>query len=53
MKEVMEDCRKSIQSLFPTEEAIFVGWQMHFVIGEVMSSIAGWTNGFKREDYED
>jgi len=33
-------------------EAILVGYEFHFLCGDVLASASGWAEGFKREDYE-
>ena len=50
--EMVETGRKSAESLFPGEEAVFAGWQLHYVVGGVLSSIGGYSIGFNLDDYE-
>ncbi len=52
MVELVEAGRKSVASLKLGDDVKFVGWQLHYVSGEVLSSVGGYTNGFKMEDYE-
>ena len=59
--EVVETGRASSQTLankmFSNPSIIFVGWQLHYVIESgdtsILNSIGGYSEGFKKEDYEE
>lgn len=45
--------KQSINKMLKTNDAILVGWEMHYLVDGVMASVAGWAENFKREDYEE